>query len=85
MLRLPELPPLLLHMLLIIPSRRFGFLLDALTRDNVQNIVLVSDGAITFGAGFGSRLAFLDVGGIGLHGYVEIAVLAIFRLLVAGG
>ena len=84
MLRLPELPPLLLHMLLIIPSRRFGLLLDALTRDNVQNIVLVGDGAITFGAGFGPRLAFLDMGGIGLHWYVEIAVLTIFGLLIAG-
>ena len=83
--RLPELPPLLLDMLLIIPSRRLGFLLDALAGDNVQDVVLVGDGAIALGAGFGPRLAFLDVGGVGLHGYVEIAVLAIFGLLIAGG
>ena len=72
-------------MLLVVPDRRLWLLSDAVTGHDMHYILLVSDRPLALFAGFRTRLALLQMSGIGLHRHVQIAVLAILGLLVAPG
>jgi hypothetical protein len=78
-------PPLLLNVLLVTSHRRlrFVFFPDAITRNQMHEILLIGDRSIALGARFSPRLALLNMHGIGLYWHVKIAVLTILRFLLA--
>lgn len=74
---------LLLDMFLITTGGLFYLFPRSIAGHLMYIVVFVGDGDITLEAGFSSGFAFLEVGGVLIDGYVEVAVFTVFRFLVA--